>query len=90
MCASLLVMKPLLARLFPKIVGEQPYSAREERRSLRAATGLQLLNDGTADVEKAEDRGRRDTAVAMDGNITRVTTPARALDARRHCRSHSW
>lgn len=64
-CASLLVMKPLLAKWIPAMISEQPLSASEDKKFLRRLTGLALLDGGLVDEEKSCKQGRRDTGVEM-------------------------
>ncbi|CAO2647067.1 Nn.00g079890.m01.CDS01 [Neocucurbitaria sp. VM-36] len=83
-CASLLVMKPLFARFLPAVVFEQPMSAREDRQLWRGMTGLHLLDGAAAvDVEKAEDDGRRDTAIGMISNAGRLVPSENSGNSRR-------
>ncbi|KAJ6197963.1 hypothetical protein J3E72DRAFT_438708 [Bipolaris maydis] len=66
-CASLLVMKPLLARFLPYIISEQPLSAAEDGRASRALTSTHMLRTSIADAaEKRERRERNDTLVEMN------------------------
>lgn len=63
--ASLLVMKPLLARFIPAVVSGEPMSASEDRRIWRALTGLSILEQTPEDEEKEGYDRRRDTGVGM-------------------------
>ncbi|EUC41040.1 hypothetical protein COCMIDRAFT_30116 [Bipolaris oryzae ATCC 44560] len=68
-CASLLVMKPLLARFLPYIISEQPLSAAEDGRASRALTSTHMLRTSIADAaEKRERNERNDTLVEMNGS----------------------
>ncbi|OAL43367.1 hypothetical protein IQ07DRAFT_650204 [Pyrenochaeta sp. DS3sAY3a] len=75
-CASLLVMKPLLTRFIPALVAEEPMSASEDRRIWRALTGLSLLEQITEDEEKEEHDRRRDTGIGMGRNSMRDFVPS--------------
>lgn len=70
-------MKPLLARFVPSVVSEQPMSAREERRLWRSITGVDLLSADLEDEEKAEDEGRRDTAISIGVIMKPIAAPRR-------------
>ncbi|KAL6704524.1 hypothetical protein ACN47E_008153 [Coniothyrium glycines] len=89
-CASLLVMKPLFVRMFPSIVGEQPYSAREEKRMLRAATGVQLFSAGAGDEEKVVNGDRRDTLVDMGSDGVRLAERQQQQGSKQPGRPYSW
>lgn len=91
-CASLLIVKPLLIRLLPALLGEEPFSAREERRMLRAATGMHHLSVAVVDEEKAERESRRDTAVAVDDRRGQgvMAREMPLLHGRWYGRPHSW
>ncbi|KAG9193178.1 hypothetical protein G6011_03213 [Alternaria panax] len=80
-CASLLVMKPLFARLLPAIVSEQPVLEAEDTGTCRALTGLHLLNGDTDDdMEKVRGNGPRDTLLEL--NAPSPPTPT-AKDVKR-------
>lgn len=66
-CASMLVLKPLLARYMPAIVSEQPLSAREDLRRWSHLTILFRAGSDVEeeDVEKAERDKRRDTMISL-------------------------
>lgn len=90
-CASLLVMKPLIARFVPDLVSEQTASAREDARLWRVTTGIGLLDGSVADEEKARDEGRRDTAVSMSTRFPkRIVMPARTRGSRGRMRAWTW
>jgi hypothetical protein len=92
-CASLLVMKPLFARLAPSLLSEQPVSAREDARVWRALTGLSQLVDTERGPQRIQERDRRDTAVSMGSKEKRgMMRPERAWDPQRGLRikRRSW
>lgn len=89
-CASLLVMKPLMVRLFPRVLGEQPCSAREEKRMLRAATGVHHLGDETSDAEQGSNGdGHNDESTSVPP-FTRAAITGRLICAPKRQRPYSW
>jgi hypothetical protein len=92
-CASLLVMKPLFARLTPCLVPEQPVSAREDARIWRALTGLSQLVDTERGQGRIKECKRRDTAMSMRSKEGRgMLRPERAWDPQRglKVKRRSW